>query len=89
MGGASQDPETRQYIESCLNRFCAGDFGDVPQEEIDANTAALKRGEGSVLGRYKKSGALKNDIFIEAYFDEDYLDELDYTNITVMYITER
>lgn len=86
---AKRDPATHAYIVECLQRFFAGDYGEVPAEDVDANNADLEQGDGHILARYKKAFRLDTDIYIEAHFYYEALDDIDYTNIVIMYPFER
>lgn len=80
--------ETFGYIVDCLNRFWAGDYGEVPQEDTDANNADLRAGCGHILARYKARHELEGDIYIEAHIDTE-LEGIDYNNTMIMYCSER
>lgn len=81
-------PATHNYIVDCLHRFFTGDYGEVPQEDTDANNADLLDGEGHVLARYKARHKLEGDIYIEAHFSES-MPGIDANNTMVMYCGER
>ena len=80
--------ETLGYIAECVNRFYNGDYGEVPQEDTDANNYDLIIGEGHILARYERMYNLEDDIYIEAYFSES-APGVESNNITVMYCRER
>lgn len=84
-----QDPEALQYIISCVNRFYAGDYGTMCEEDTEANNADLRAGYGHILARYEQKHSLTDDIYIEAHFDKDNLNDIDYTNVLIMYPDER
>lgn len=86
---AAEDPETALYLLECLGRFWGGDYGEICEEDTQYNNADLEAGEGHVLARYKGKYKLTGDIYIEAHFDKDYLDNIDYTNTLIMYPEER
>ena len=84
----SKSPETFAYIIDCINRFYAGDYGEVGQEDTDANNADLRAGEGHVLARYKEMYTLDSDIYIESHFSES-VPGIDANNTMIMYCYER
>lgn len=88
IANACRDPATYDYIISCLARFFAGDYGEVPQEDAEANNADLSAGEGHILARYKAQGELEDDIYIESMFSESN-PGIDYNYTMVMYRGER
>lgn len=83
-----QEPETHAYIVQCLNRFYTGDYGEIGQEDTDANNQDLQDGDGHILARYKAAHALKYDIYIEAHFSER-MQGIDWNNIMILYVNER
>ena len=83
-----RSPETLRYISECVNRFYRGDYGDVPQEDVDANNDDLSDGEGYVLARYEGRYNLDSDIYIEAHFSES-VAGIDANHIMTMYCNER
>jgi len=85
----TKDEKTFAYVADCVNRFWAGDYGEVPTEDTDANNNDLSCGYGHVLAHYKQAYELTNDIYIEAHFDKDNLNDIDYTQTLVMYVDER
>ena len=44
--------QTHNYIVNCVKRLYAGDYGEVPQEDTDANNAELEAGEGRIDSNY-------------------------------------
>jgi len=86
---AGEDAETHNYIVDCLHRFYSGDYGEVCEEDTQANNADLQSGYGHILAKYKQAYKLTGDIYIEAHFDKDNLKDIDYTQIMVMYPDER
>ena len=86
---ACQDQQTFLYVVDCLNRFYAGDYGEICQEDTDYNNADLANGYGHILARYKGKFKLQGDFYIEAHFDKDHLQDIDYTQIMIMYPDER
>ena len=86
---ACKDPKTALYIVQCLNRFWAGDYGEICEEDTQYNNADLAAGEGHVLARYKQAEKLTGDIYIEAHFYAPMLNDIDYTNTLIMYPYER
>lgn len=85
---AVKDEATLFYVISCVNRFYSGDYGEVCKEDIDSNNYDLSTGYGHVLARYKASGRLERDIYIESHFDKD-LTGTEYNNTLIMYPEER
>ena len=81
-------PETLAYLSDCVNRFYRGDYGEVPQEDVDANNSDLRAGEGHILARYKEKYNLEGDIYIEAYISES-MPGIDCNHTMVMYCIER
>ena len=86
---AAKDPKTALYIVECLNRFWAGDYGDIPPEDTAANNADLRAGEGHILARYKQAEKLTGNVYIEAMIYEPEKGNIDYNYIMVMYTDER
>ena len=84
-----KDPETLNYILDCLGRFYSGDYGEICEEDTDANNFDLKEGYGHILARYKQAAMLSGDIYIEAHFDKTMLSDINYTNTMIMYPDER
>ena len=83
-----KSPETFKYISECLVRFYNGDYGEVPQEDTEANNRDLLSGEGHVLARYKAKRKLDRDIYIEAHFSES-VPGMDANHTMIMYCDER
>lgn len=83
-----RNPDTFGYIVECLGRFYKGDYGEVPQEDVEANNYDLRAGEGHVLARYEAKFGLDNDIYIEAHFS-DSIPGIDANHIMIMYCLER
>lgn len=84
-----EDANTLLYVHACLERFMRGDYGEICEDDTAANNADLEAGDGHVLARYKASGKLTGDIYIEAHFYYEQLDNIDYSNIYIMYPSER
>lgn len=63
----ANDEATAQAVYKALKRFNSGDWGNVPQEDKDANNADLTRREGRVLARYDTPNG---DIYINLSFEE-------------------
>lgn len=84
-GGA----ETLAYIIKCLNRFYSGDYGEIDQEDTDANNSDLAEGYGHILARYKQAHNLAGDIYIETHIDKDHTGDIEYNNTMIMYPAER
>ena len=85
---AAGDPDTLRYILKCLNEFYGGNYGTVPQEDTEANNSDLEAGDGHILARYKKAGALAEDIYINAEIYAGEPDNIDANNIMIMYCSE-
>lgn len=85
---AAKDPDTLQYILKCLYDFYAGNYGEIPAEDVEANNNDLKDGEGHILARYKKAGKLDGDIYINAEIYAAEPDNLDGNNVMIMYCNE-
>ena len=81
-------PETHAYIIDCVKRFYSGDYGEVGQEDTDANNSDLETGEGHILARYKGMYTLDSDIYIESHFSES-VPGIDANNTLIMYCNER
>lgn len=86
---AAEDPETMDYLIECLSAFFSGDYGEICEEDTQYNNADLAEGCGHVLARYKAKGQLTGDIYIEAHFDVEHLKDVNYSNILIMYPSER
>lgn len=86
---AGEDPETHNYIMDCLQRFFKGDYGDICKDDTEANNADLKSGYGHILAAYPGDYKLQSRFYIEAHFDKDNLNDIDYTQIVIMYPDER
>lgn len=86
---AAKDEQTRLYIQDCLiKRLFSGDYGEVPQEDTDANNQELAEGEGKILARYKAKYKLEGDIYIIARFSKSMPASLDANHIMIMYCDE-
>lgn len=81
---ADTDEPTKDYIQHCLIQFFAGNYGEIPQEDTQANNDELAAGEGRIIARYKKAHALTDDIYIIAYFSET-CSEVDANYTTILY----
>ena len=84
----NDSPETFAYLSDCVNRFYRGDYGEVPQEDVEANNSDLRAGEGHILARYKGKYDFEGDIYIEAYISES-MPGIDCNHTMVMYCIER
>lgn len=82
-----KDRATLAYIIGCLKRFYAGDYGTVPAEDTEANNNELEYGSGRLLARYEARHALKDDVYIMAYFD-DQQQGIDFNNTMIMYCSD-
>ena len=63
-----QDNETEKALLQAVERFKNGDWGEVCQEDKDANDSDLKSRNGHVLGRYKTPAG---DIYINLEFHDE------------------
>ena len=64
-------------ILTACRRFSAGDWGELPEEDKEANNEDLKNRAGHVLGRYSTSqGAV-------------YIESADFLTAAVMFTNER
>ena len=86
---ACRDEETKIYIINCLQRFFTGDYGEIGEEDTEANNNDLVNGCGHILARYKGKYRLENDFYIEAHFDDQEPGNTDFNNIMIMYPSER
>lgn len=59
-----RDPATNSAVLDALRRFVAHEWGDVPQEDAEANDRDLAESCGRVLARYKTPS---DDIYIICY----------------------
>lgn len=84
---AVKDEQTGLYVVECLNRFFTGDYGEIPQEDTDANNADLKAGSGRIVAHYKKAQQLRDDLCIICEFNGD-PDDLQSNYTTVLYRSE-
>lgn len=84
---ADTDEPTRAYIQSCINSFFIGNYGEIPEQDVEANSRELEAGEGHILARYKQAHALKDDIYINAHFSKS-SSGIDYNNTLIMYCHE-
>lgn len=83
------DKNTLAYILACLERFYAGDYGLIPEEDIEANNSDLANGCGHVLARYEAREALEHEIYIESHFDALEAGNVDFNNTMICYTFER
>ena len=44
---AAEDPDTMKYIFNCLAKLDAGNYGEIPAEDTDANNKELKARPGT------------------------------------------
>lgn len=56
IGEAMQDEKTQRAIIEAVQRFNAGDWGKVPDEDKAANDQDMKHRDGHALGRYGTPG---------------------------------
>ena len=67
----SAGPVQREYIARCLDRFFAGDYGEIPPEDTAANNSDLEAGVGRIIAGYEPAEDMPEDFYIMAYFDQD------------------
>lgn len=60
------------YVMLCFNRLFSGDYGTMPQEDIDANNAELAAGAGRIVARYAALPEMEDDIYIISVFNKNY-----------------
>ena len=85
---AAEDPDTMAYILNCLAKLYAGDYGEVPAEDTDANNRELRDGAGRILARYKPAGKLESDIYIIANFYAEDPDNPEANYTYILYCNE-
>ena len=88
IAAATADPETMLYVQLCLSRCFAGDWGTVSAEDASLNDEAIAEGEGRILAAYPQQGKLTDKIWIIAYFSESNPENIDYNNVTILYPDE-
>ena len=88
IAAATADPETMLYVQMCLSRCFAGDYGSICADDVESNNAELEAGEGRILAAYPQQYKLTDKIWIIAYFSESNPDSMDYNNITILYPDE-
>ena len=64
----ADNEETAQAVHEAIRRFYAGDWGELEQEDKDANDRDLKERDGHVLGKY---GTPAGNIYINLEFYEE------------------
>lgn len=87
IAAAAADPETRNYIISCILKCYAGDYGIVPAEDAEANNSELEAGEGHILAHYPAAEELESDIYVDIHFSESNPGQ-DFNYGMVMYCNE-
>lgn len=78
----AENEEMAKAVYAALGRFNAGDWGEVPQEDKEANNADLAARDGHVLARYHTPNG---DIYINLVFDEPSINS---DAATIMYCEE-
>lgn len=63
-----QNPATEEAYLDATRRFMAGDWGELCQEDKDANDADLANRDGHVLGKYHTPDG---DMYINLEFHDD------------------
>lgn len=62
------DPKTERACMEAIKRFNAGDWGELVQDDKDANDQDLKNRDGHVLGKYHTPAG---DIYINLEFHDE------------------
>lgn len=78
----ANNEDMAKAVYEALERFTAGDWGNLCQEDKDANDADLEARDGHVLARYETP---KGDIYINLVFDEPSIQS---DAATIMYCNE-
>ena len=78
----ANDESVAKAVYAAIERFNNMDWGDLCQEDKDANNQDLKDRDGHVLARYKTP---KGDIYINLVFDEPSIHS---DAATIMYCNE-
>jgi len=78
----ANDEEMAKAVVSALQRFHAGDWGDVPDEDKAANNQDLADRDGHVLAKYPTPNG---NIYINLVFDEP---SINADAATIMYCNE-
>ena len=68
-----RDRETEKAFLKAIERFRNGDWGELCQEDKDANDSDLANRDGHVLGRYKTPSG---DIYINLEFHDESKEDL-------------
>lgn len=63
-----RDKETEKAFMQAVERFRNGDWGELCQDDIEANNSDLASRDGHVLGRYKTPAG---DIYINLEFHDE------------------
>lgn len=85
---AAEDPDTMKYIFNCLAKLYAGNYGEIPAEDTDANNKELKAGAGRIVARYKAAANLESDIYIISEFCAEDPDNQEANHTTILYCNE-
>lgn len=85
---ALEDPETREYLAACFNRYFKGDFGDISEEDTAANNKALADNCGRVFARYPAAAKLESDIYIISNFEAGKMQDIEHSQTVVLYSFE-
>lgn len=64
-----RDSKFSEQVAQCVRRYMAGDFGEIPLEDVQANADAIKDGE-RIIARY--TGLSQEDIYIITEWDRSY-----------------
>lgn len=82
-----ESDRANRYVNKCLRNFYKGHYGITPLEDIEANISALEEGEGRIVARYEHGDALRNDIYVIAFFSFEN-PEVDSNYTTILYCNE-
>ena len=78
----AESEEMAEAVYKAAERFAAGDWGDLGQEDKEYNDADLANRDGHVLGKYATP---QGDIYINLIFDEPSINS---DAATIMYCWE-
>ena len=84
---AMKDENTLDYVNECLRAFMGGSFGEIGEEDTEANLAEVEQGEGRCVAHYKKMHRLTGDFYIIADFSESMPGE-DSNHTSIFYCDE-
>lgn len=84
----AKNGDTAGYLVACLDMLYSGDYGIIPEDDTDENNRELLNGCGRIVARYPAACGLDTDIYIIADFNVNFLHDIDYSRVTVMYVDE-